>query len=148
MTRKQVILRMRQVLLRRRAALLRSLRGELGRFSTSDERHVGDAVDEALDTDYGMINARLAETESRELKAIENALRLMRRGAYGICENCGEKIPVVRLQALPYATSCIACQRHSERGRIAEAAAGDWSRVRDPSDTSDELTFDEIEFIS
>jgi DnaK suppressor protein len=139
---------MRQVLLRRREALRRSLSGELGRFNTSEERHVGDSVDEAVDADYGMINSQLAETESRELAAIENALNRMRFGAYGMCESCGEKIPVARLQALPYAATCVKCQRQAEGGRRSGAAVVDWSRVQDPLDGGREPTFDQIEMIS
>ena len=53
--------------------------------------------------------------ESRELASIENALERMRLGQYGICEGCSKKISMARLDALPYATMCIDCQRDSER---------------------------------
>jgi DnaK suppressor protein len=39
----------------------------------------------------------------------------MRDGKYGSCEVCGGKIPLARLNALPYATMCIECQRDLER---------------------------------
>ena len=144
MTRKQVLLRMRHILVRRRDALRRSLSGELRRFNTSEERIVGDAVDEALDTDYGCVNSQLAETESRELAAIENALDRMQLGEYGVCEGCGRSIPVARLQALPYATTCVTCQRSSESHRQSVGPLGDWSRIQD--DTTEELTLDNVEF--
>ena len=35
---------------------------------------------------------------------VEHALLLIKKKKYGNCENCGEPIPVARLEALPYAT--------------------------------------------
>ena len=39
----------------------------------------------------------------------------MKAGEYGVCEVCSKKIPMARLDALPYATMCIECQREIER---------------------------------
>ena len=82
-------------------------------------------------TDFkvGYHEDKLAEVESRELGSIENALERMREGTYGQCEFCGGKIPLARLDALPYATMCIGCQRDLERsgesrGRRAEEPIG------------------------
>jgi DnaK suppressor protein len=72
-------------------------------------------IDAALDSTQDEISSQLAEVESRELASIENALERMRNGQYGSCEYCGCKIPMARLNALPYATVCIACQRDVER---------------------------------
>lgn len=43
------------------------------------------------------------------LGKVEHALERMEEGSYGICEICGERIPTARLEALPYATLCVAC---------------------------------------
>ena len=67
----------------------------------------------------------VAEVESRELASIERALVRVKNGTYGECEGCGQKIPVARLSALPYATSCIECQRAAESGNGAGGGAGD-----------------------
>jgi DnaK suppressor protein len=46
----------------------------------------------------------------------------MKAGDYGACEVCSKKIPMARLDALPYATMCIECQRELERnGGMASA---------------------------
>jgi DnaK suppressor protein len=146
MSRKQLLQKMRLTLLRRREALHRSLSGELRRFNAWEEPVVGDAADDALDTDYGVVNSQLAQTESRELVAIETALLRMREGTYGLCEDCGREIPLARLQALPYATSCVHCQRRLETQQERSSAGVDWSRVRD-SDSSDDLRLDNFEFV-
>ena len=45
---------------------------------------------------------------------MERALRRLKTGTYGKCEACSTKIPVARLNALPYSTVCIKCQREIE----------------------------------
>lgn len=43
------------------------------------------------------------------LHKVEHALARIAAGDYGICESCGNDIPVARLDALPYATLCVNC---------------------------------------
>jgi len=50
-----------------------------------------------------------------ELEQIEDALRGIARGSYGICVECGGAISAERLVARPQATRCITCQRKLER---------------------------------
>ena len=47
------------------------------------------------------------------LHKVEHALGRVERGTYGICEGCGESIPVARLEVLPYATFCVSCAKRS-----------------------------------
>ena len=46
----------------------------------------------------------LDENTRHLLNQIDHALVLIKKKKYGNCENCGEPIPVARLEALPYAT--------------------------------------------
>ena len=46
------------------------------------------------------------------LDKVERALERMERGEYGICEACGKRIPVARLEALPYVTLDVDCARN------------------------------------
>lgn len=43
------------------------------------------------------------------LRKVQHALKRIEAGTYGLCESCGEPIPVARLDALPYATFCVDC---------------------------------------
>lgn len=43
------------------------------------------------------------------LGKVQNALRRIESGGYGICERCGKAIPVERIDALPYSTFCVDC---------------------------------------
>ena len=48
------------------------------------------------------------------LADIENALHRMDTGEYGRCQHCGASIPLERLEILPAAPLCMACQRTAE----------------------------------
>ncbi len=50
----------------------------------------------------GKLQARLHE--------IEEALRKLDAGTYGLCEKCGRVIPSERLKAIPHTTYCINCK--------------------------------------
>jgi len=58
--------------------------------------------------------ARLDDVGKREIEEIDEALRRMSAGAYGICEGCGGTVPLRRLQALPTTRKCIGCAREEE----------------------------------
>jgi DnaK suppressor protein len=105
----------------------------------------GDVVDAALDSVQDEISSQLAEVESRELARIETALERMRDGGYGVCESCSQNIPLARLNALPYATLCIKCQREAEREGLGGRADADWSRLLDVGVGEPDLTISDIE---
>ena len=54
-------------------------------------------------------------SEEETLEQIEAALARIEAGSYGRCEKCGEEIPAVRLEAIPYATFCVHCASRQER---------------------------------
>lgn len=43
------------------------------------------------------------------LEKVKHAIARFEAGTYGLCEICGTRIPVARLDALPYATQCVTC---------------------------------------
>ena len=64
---------------------------------------------------------RLEENEARILRDIEDALKKIEEGTYGICEECGEEIAEKRLKAVPWARLCIRCQEEQEEREEAES---------------------------
>jgi DnaK suppressor protein len=136
---------MRDILIRRRDALRKALAGDLSLLKELRQQSVGDVVDAALDSAQDEISSQLAEVESRELANIEKALEQMRRGTYGICEYCNGRIPMARLNALPYATSCIECQREAERNGEAGGANHDWGRILDTSYAENDVSLSDLE---
>ena len=74
-----------------------------------------DLVDVAAeDIDRKTLEA-LGAQEMRRLNLIESALARIPNGHYGVCMRCGSRIPLERLEAIPYALLCIDCQSSEER---------------------------------
>jgi DnaK suppressor protein len=142
MARKEAMAKMRQVLITRRDALRKALAGDLSLLKQLREQSSGDVVDFALDSAQDEINSQLAEVESRELSNIEAALEKMREGSYGKCEGCNDNIPLIRLQALPYATYCINCQQEIERNGGVRRAGADLGRILDTGSDTDSMIND------
>jgi DnaK suppressor protein len=145
MARKDALFNMRQILIKRRDALRKALAGDLSLLKELRAQTAGDVVDAALDSAQDEISSQLAEVESRELARIENALERMRAGQYGVCEGCGVKIPMARLNALPYATYCIECQREAERSGVGLNGDSDWGRLVDPGSGDVDVSINDIE---
>src|SRR5947209_15682823 len=115
MARRDALLRLHKSLMARRAELRKRLGFELQdlrNFKAADP--TGDSADAAFDAGSEEIASHLAELEARELSQIERALTRMKQGTYGVCEVCQTKIPVARLNTLPYSTTCVRCQREME----------------------------------
>jgi len=79
---------------------------------TAYDNHLADTATETYDRE---LDYSLEENSEHVLAEIDAALKRIEDGTYGICTNRGEQIPVERLEARPYATLCIDCQRERER---------------------------------
>jgi RNA polymerase-binding transcription factor len=62
-----------------------------------------------------------SNNERRLLQMVERALFTIGEGTYGECEHCGNEINERRLEAVPWARHCIACQERLERGELQPA---------------------------
>lgn len=67
----------------------------------SEERAIGRENDEVLEG--------LDDSSRKEVELLQAALARIDAGTYGRCITCGEEIALQRLEALPYATTCIKC---------------------------------------
>jgi DnaK suppressor protein len=88
-----------------------SIADESGEDAVFDN-HLADTATETYDRE---LDYSLEENSEHVLAEIDAALKRIEDGTYGICTNRGEQIPVERLEARPYATLCIDCQRERER---------------------------------
>jgi DnaK suppressor protein len=139
MARKDALVNLRAILVRRRDALRSALAGDLTLLKELRSESPGDVIDAAYDSAQDEISSQLAEVESRELANIENALTRMKAGSYGQCEVCGGRIPMARLNALPYATVCIECQRELERSGSSASGRRDFADEAGEETVSGEL---------
>ena len=58
----------------------------------------------------------LVTSEHKAVRQIDEALRSLMEGSYGICEGCSCLIEIPRLEALPFVRMCVQCQSVRERG--------------------------------
>ncbi len=79
------------------------------------QRDIGDEGDAATDAINRETSLALENRDLEVLKEIDYALLKMKKGAYGICESCGDEIPIERLKVLPFARFCLECQEEMER---------------------------------
>src|SRR4051794_15065648 len=113
MARSDALLRLHKALTGRRDELRKRLGGELKDLRNYQAGGVstGDSADLAFDTGSEEVASHLAELEAKELSQVERAIDRLKQGTYGLCEGCHKRIPVARLNALPFSTTCIECQR-------------------------------------
>ncbi|MDD5558416.1 TraR/DksA family transcriptional regulator [Candidatus Methylomirabilis sp.] len=62
----------------------------------------------------GNISLAMVAQQQQQLQQIDAAIQRTKAGTYGRCAGCGEEIPLARLQALPFAQRCAACQEEWE----------------------------------
>lgn len=150
MARRDALLRLHKSLTGRRAELRKRLGGDLADLRNFKATDAGDSADAAFDSGSEEIASQLAELEARELIQIERAIVRMKQGSYGLCEACQTRIPVARLNALPYSTMCIKCQREMEvGGDWPDQSEGEhWDKVSDagsPTEDSHEVDLSDLE---
>jgi RNA polymerase-binding protein DksA len=74
--------------------------------------HMADVGTDAMEREKAFM---FASNEGALLREIDEALRKIYRGEYGVCENCGGPIARARLEAMPYARLCLSCKENEER---------------------------------
>jgi RNA polymerase-binding transcription factor DksA len=113
-------LKQRQRLLDLRDELVDAMSGMTGEIRNAPEgseasgsgMHQGDAGSDAYDRDFAL---SVLAKEQDALYEIEQALRRIDRGVYGVCEMSGKSIPQARLEAIPFARLTVECQAQWEK---------------------------------
>ena len=82
---------------------------------TEEETYDNHLADSATATVNREIDITLEENSEHVLHGIDEALARIEDGTFGACARCGKQIAEERLEAIPYATRCIDCQRLAER---------------------------------
>jgi acetoin utilization protein AcuB len=84
------------------------------RFTTHPQEDPVDFSERAADRSEADTAGILHSLASRRLEGLDRALERAAQGRLSLCEGCGRRIPLARLQALPGSTLCIACARGRE----------------------------------
>jgi RNA polymerase-binding protein DksA len=87
-----------------------------GTFEDEEEETFDNHLaDSATATFTREMDYSLEENAGHVLAAIDDALKKIEDGTFGLCSRCGDPIAEERLEAMPYATKCIDCKRLEER---------------------------------
>jgi DnaK suppressor protein len=78
----------------------------------------GDVIDESCGNSSKEAIFTSYSQNRTQLRKVEAALERIAAGEFGVCAVCGVAIGLKRLQALPWANSCIECQKQSEQNRV------------------------------
>ncbi len=100
------------------------LEKELRRFADKDKKLEGDfdtrfpdfgrkEDENAMKVTSYTDKLPLEHTLELKLKDVNDALRKIKQGTYGVCEKCGGKINEERLKILPTARLCMTCHKKS-----------------------------------
>ncbi len=98
--------RHRQALLTKKAGVERLARTR----AFSRTRSHGDDGDRSMAATDDQIVIQLQQNDAKLLRAIDKALDRIVSGEYGICSECEEEIPQIRLDAVPWTRVCVPCK--------------------------------------
>jgi DnaK suppressor protein len=93
-------------------ATLKKNRSEANGDLSSMPIHMADIGSDNFEQEFTL---SLMETEEGTLSLIEAALEHIEDGTYGMCDECGARIPKARLNAIPYTTFCVKCASQIEQ---------------------------------
>lgn len=117
---------LRRLLIQRREQIVREAKSEIRNYITGENRQL---VETALDDgDWSVvdlsedISLKRLTTHREMLLKIDEALRKLKEGTYGICDDCSEDISPERLRVLPFAIYCRDCQEKKEHLEAVERA--------------------------
>ena len=74
--------------------------------------HMADTAPHASETDAQAYRIKICD---KRLAKIQTARLRLALGTFGLCEICGEEIPVERLEKIPFAHDCVACKEGQEK---------------------------------
>lgn len=104
-----------KILNREREKLLNNLgylKEGIGNSEKGIPTHIGDIGTDEFVRD---LDIDISYSEGEILREINEAIKKIENGKYGICENCGKNISKKRLKAIPYARYCIRCKQEMEK---------------------------------
>jgi len=99
--------------------LIRTNNEALYNSSLDDNSTSADIVDQASSYTEKNVEMRAINRQIKLISKIEAALKKIKDGTYGFCEDTAEPIGLKRLMARPVATLCIAAQeKHEKEERV------------------------------
>ena len=105
----------KEMLLKKREDLVQEISRRSKASTESGAQDIGDILDSVSEERTRELDMILTDREKRKLAQIDDAIERIDENTYGLCEDCGIKIPKARLRVLPFAKYCVECQEKTER---------------------------------
>jgi len=105
----------KEMLLKKREELVLEISRRSKASTESAVQDIGDILDSVSEERTRELDLILTDREKRKLAQIDDAIDRIEENTYGLCEECGIKIPRARLKVLPFAINCVECQEKNER---------------------------------
>jgi RNA polymerase-binding transcription factor DksA len=117
------LLELRERLVHQMSGLARESAEEMSNYSL----HMADSGTDNFDRDFAL---SLLSSDQDAIYEIEEALKRIEKGTYGICELTGKPIPVPRLDAIPWTRFTVEAQSQLERdGALRQRRLGQLGSV-------------------
>ena len=110
MANKNQIDELKAILLQRKESLSQNIHNSIDSIDQLKNQDINDELDYADFVSDSFTEGMIANHQLDELKQIEDALKKIKDGTYGICDMCGINIPIGRLKAKPFAKFCTECR--------------------------------------
>ena len=105
----------KKLLEQKREEIVRRAQQTLEQDMALDSDDLPDEMDLASSEYLQSFTFRLRGREKVFLDKIAKAIEKIDAGTFGVCDDCGEKISIKRLEARPETTLCIRCKEDQER---------------------------------
>lgn len=110
MANKKQIEELKEILEKRKELITKNIQGSRDSIDCLKNSECNDDVDYAEISSDSFKEGIIANQQLKELNEIEDALKRIHNGTYGICEMCDEVIALGRLRAKPFAKFCTPCR--------------------------------------
>ena len=98
------------ILLARKENILANINSSRANIDELKNQEINDDLDYAELVSDSFTEGMIANHQLDELRQIEESLKKIEAGTYGICDMCGVVIPLGRLKAKPFAKFCTECR--------------------------------------
>lgn len=102
----------------RRKIILDNLQSNFREVEALHNSAPSDSVDFSVIESNSQIDFAISANLKQELNDIEESLKKITQGTYGICESCDEFIGTERLKVKPHAKYCFMCRESLEKGKL------------------------------
>jgi DnaK suppressor protein len=104
----------RRLLAAKKESIIRKLTDTITESKEMESNVAQDLVDKAETSYTKEFLLSLSDGEREQLLLIDEALKRLEHGEFGVCQLCQKEIGAKRLEAVPWTPFCINCQEKAE----------------------------------